>query len=234
MRRNRQFWHTVALWLLAVAMRDELVDGSSSFSSSSSDNIVDDRVYVNTFTPNQFYKVCPSTNERQAFGQPTCGDGTPFCFYEDNKERILIEIMGGGGCWNMHYCNKMANYLTFPEELDKFLGLSCSELNYGLQQDGKEINMLCGQTIGETDYSSYNTIVVPYCTQDVHIGSNIITYDGSDCDEQDDDGGYRTVRHMGSHEYHVFSPMGLCQLSQCQTHCTHGVFGGWYGRSHCL
>ena len=97
-------------------------------------------------------------------------------------------------------CSRMASYLTFPQDLDNFLGLSCSEINAGLDGD-KAINMLCAQSIGATDFTSYNTVIIPYCTQDVHIGSNIMDYsnDGRRLDQGDDNDYDATVRHMGAH-----------------------------------
>ena len=177
------------------------------------DNVVDDSVSLNSITPNQFYKICPRTQNNKPFGQPICGDGTDFCFFfsrptqrKANNERILIELMGGGACWDSNTCNRMSQYLTFPEDLNNFLGLSCSEINAGLQNDGdKAINMLCAQSIGATDFTSYNTVVIPYCTQDVHVGSNVMDYssgnDNQDGRRLDEDQGYdsTTVRHMGAH-----------------------------------
>ena len=170
------------------------------------DNIIDDGYSATSLTPNQFYKICPRQNRGKPFGSPICGDGTDFCFYfsrpsqrKANNERIIIELMGGGACWDANTCSKMAQYLTFPEDLDNFVGLSCSEINAGLSNEehqDKPINMLCAQTIGETDFTNYNTVVIPYCTQDVHVGSNIMDYsnDGRRLEDYD-----TTVRHMGAH-----------------------------------
>ena len=54
--------------------------------------------------------------------------------------------------------------------------------------------MLCAKSIGATDFREYSTVVVPYCTQDVHMGDSIQTY-GDD----DDSGETTTVRHAGAH-----------------------------------
>ena len=52
MRNAVPFWMLVGVWLKG----DTFVVCSSSFSSSSSSNVVDDRVPISSFTPNQFYK----------------------------------------------------------------------------------------------------------------------------------------------------------------------------------
>ena len=191
------------LVIILLLHRVEIVAASTS-------NVIDDGFSASSLTPNQFYKICPRTiNSGRPFGSPTCGDGTNFCFYfsrpsqrKENKERVLIELMGGGACWDGDTCSKMASYLTFPQDLDNFAGLSCSEIHTGLQNDGgnKKINMLCAQSIGATDFTSYNTVIIPYCTQDVHIGSNIMQYSSDNGRRLDQEEGYdSTVRHMGAH-----------------------------------
>jgi membrane associated rhomboid family serine protease len=101
-----------------------------------------------------------------------------------NSQKILIEFMGGGACWDGDTCDMQSSYLTFPQKLDSFLGLSCSEINAG--QGDAQINMLCAKNVGGVDFTSYNSIVVPYCTQDVFVGSNTMDYDSG-----------RTVHHHG-------------------------------------
>lgn len=93
--------------------------------------------------------------------------------------------MGGGACWDANTCEKQQYYLTFPEMLNEFLGYSCSEVDAA--QGDKQFNMLCAQNdVGGVDFTHYNTIIVPYCTQDVFVGSQSITYD---------DGS--TINHVG-------------------------------------
>eukprot|EP00980_Cylindrotheca_fusiformis_P001406 scaffold345_cov134-Cylindrotheca_fusiformis.AAC.17 len=95
--------------------------------------------------------------------------------------------MGGGACWDADTCAIQQGYLTFPsEKMDAFLGYSCSEINAG--KGDSEINMLCAESsVGGVDFTEYNTLVVPYCTQDVFVGTKTIAYD---------DGS--TVNHMGA------------------------------------
>lgn len=57
----------------------------------------------------------------------------------------------------------VADYLAYPEYFDKFIGLSCSEIEYGAAvQGGNPLSLLCAKQIGSTDFREYNTIVVPY------------------------------------------------------------------------
>jgi len=151
---------------------------------------------LSTLTPNQFYKICPDQTS-QSFGQPQCGDGTNFAFFFSrpaqkyaNNEKLLIEFMGGGACWDANTCGYMSSHLSFPYAFNKFVGLSCSEIAKGVSDLNSKfpINMLCAGKVGDVDFREYNTVVVPYCTQDVHLGSNATTY-----------GGDSTVLHKGAH-----------------------------------
>ena len=151
-------------------------------------------------TPNTFHKICPGTyDSSKPLSQPICGDGTAFSFYYHrpnqrlvNKEKIIIEFQGGGACWDDNSCGKQSGLLTFPTDMDDFIGYSCSEVNYGMNNyGGYQINMLCSNKIGDVNLAEYNYIFVPYCTQDVHMGDSSSTYS--------DDDGNGGVYHHGAH-----------------------------------
>jgi membrane associated rhomboid family serine protease len=189
---------------------------SSSFINTNSDTfIVDTSKSIRQLYPNQFYKICaplPSSSSsrgssgnnnnnnnvgRRLGSSPVCGDGSQFCFYFSRPpqraldgDRLIIELMGGGACWDADTCGQQADYLSLSDQLDDALGRSCQEVQAGLQQGdgGTAANMLCSGTLGSTDMTKYNTIIIPYCTQDVHIGDRTLTYnDGT------------TVHHHGAH-----------------------------------
>jgi membrane associated rhomboid family serine protease len=159
------------------------------------DDSISDSVPLSKLTPNQFHKICPSQRSGE-LGQPICGDGTNFGFFvtkpiqrKANDQKILIEFMGGGACWDDETCGYNEEVTTFPEALNDFVGYSCSEVAYSVQNlGGYPISMLCDQSIGDTDFTEYNTIVVPYCTQDIHLGDQTITYDEG-----------LTMNHRGGH-----------------------------------
>jgi len=99
------------------------------------------------------------------------------------------------GLVDSNSCEYNYERLSMREEMDKFLGYSCSEIQAGLNMNGGDygdenvaINMLCAQKLGDNlDLRDYHSIIVPYCTQDVHIGDNEITYDNG-----------MTVHHRGA------------------------------------
>ena len=58
---------------------------------------------------------------------------------------------------------------------------------------GKQVNMLCSQQFSnKADLTTYNTIIIPYCTQDVHIGSKTMTYNNNN-NNNDGDGVMETI-----------------------------------------
>ena len=168
-----------------------------------------ERTKAASLTPNQFHKLCPgahpqlgsgggdgSSSKYRRFGMPRCGDGSNFSFFFSrplkqlaNAQKILIEFQGGGACWDEETCGMQQDYLSFPEYYDSFVGLSCSAIEYGVaEQGGNPLSLLCAKQVGETDFREYNTIVVPYCTQDVHIG-----------DAPGQTVGDETINFVGSH-----------------------------------
>ena len=161
------------------------------------ENSLPTTTHASTLTPNTFHKLCPAQHVSSVpLGQPQCGDGTSFSFFYSrpparlaNTNKILIEFQGGGACWDENTCGMQSTMLTWPEIYDNFIGKSCSEIDYGLQSnaEGTPISMLCAKSVGGTDFREYNTVIIPYCTQDVHLGDSIQYY-GDD-----------TVRHVGAH-----------------------------------
>lgn len=103
--------------------------------------------------------------------------------------RVLIEFLGGGACWDATTCQYNQKYLSFPDFMNDFIGLSCSEIQAAVRNRGQPIHMLCASDNDALhELQSYTMIVIPYCTQDVHSGDSQITYeDGT------------TVYHHGAH-----------------------------------
>jgi hypothetical protein len=157
------------------------------------DALLAEKTNVSALQPDRFYKICPGqythlNGTNAALGQPRCGDGTNFSFLVSRplesklygRDKIIIEFSGGGACWDEFTCSMQEPFLTFPQEwLGPVVGTSCT--NWSLYGN----TMLCGKTIGETDFSEYTSVLVPYCTQDVHMGDDQSTEYG--------------VRHVGGH-----------------------------------
>ncbi|VEU36812.1 unnamed protein product [Pseudo-nitzschia multistriata] len=167
---------------------------------------------LHMLNPNQFYKICPKSvfddegDGSTSSDDPICGDGSPFCFYfskpsqkSANKDRLLIELMGGGACWDSDTCKMQQEMLYLDEQFDNVLGRSCKEVQYGMQQDRTEANMLCSNQFDDrVNFAQYNTIIVPYCTQDVHLGSKTLVYTEDTDDDDGNNGESQTVHHKGA------------------------------------
>ena len=162
-------------------MGDDNQDNDNDYSSF----IVDETVPLRNLTPNTFYKVCPKRST--PLGPPICGDGSPFCFYItrppqrfDDGHKVMVELIGGGACWDAQTCARQSSYLYINSNLDGFLGHGCSAVQAvglgGGNNENQALNMLCATTLRENDADlrQYTSIYVPYCTQDVHTGSNTI------------------------------------------------------------
>eukprot|EP00978_Attheya_sp_CCMP212_P026134 scaffold85302_cov49-Attheya_sp.AAC.1 len=191
-----RFVLVVCLTVVSTTTGEEDNDENYASSTTVSAYTVSTSTPVSQWTPNTIHKVETSMSSSSsaataALGDaPQCGDGTAFSFYATrptqknlNMKKLLIEFVGGGACWDATTCGKMASYLTFPDRFDAFVGRSCTEVQYGSSQNNNNndgsfpLNLLCAQQVGSTDFTTYNYIVVPYCTQDVHTGNNIMTYD---------------------------------------------------------
>jgi len=141
---------------------------------------------------NKFYKLCPGLHQNSngdgtilPLCQPRCGNNSNFCFFatrpasgpppkdsqqedEDDDgethEKIIIELSGGGACWDGMTCSLVSSNLAIPAELNAYVGMSCATLA------SLGVNLMCSKTIVNIDLSEYNYIFIPYCTQDVHMG----------------------------------------------------------------
>ena len=136
---------------------------------------------------NKFVKIVPKTTNAE-LGQPLCGDGGEFAFYfskpakskANGGAKLIVELLGGGACWSADTCNQQQDQLKFPEFYDSLLGYSCSEVAAAFKSNNNNepISMLCASTVGNVDLSTYSTVIIPYCTQDVHIGDSEASYNG--------------------------------------------------------
>ena len=123
---------------------------------------------ASALTPNTFHKICPPVlPEDETLGQPICGDGTAFSFFYTsptqrlvNKDKIIIEFMGGGACWDANTCDAQSSQLTFPESLNNFAGYSCSEAEYGMETAA---NLLCTSKFGDVDMTGKTELQASCC-----------------------------------------------------------------------
>lgn len=152
---------------------------------------------ITSLERNQFYKICPGLHTHTdgtiaPLGQPRCGDGSNYSFMVTRpkketqevgggEEKILIELSGGGACWDALTCSLQSFWLSFPIFYNALVGTSCDSIDSAMLSD----TLLCNRKIGDTDLSEYTSVFIPYCTQDVHLGDQPDTSYG--------------VQHVGAH-----------------------------------
>eukprot|EP00573_Skeletonema_grethae_P002239 CAMPEP_0201690300 /NCGR_PEP_ID=MMETSP0578-20130828/3767_1 /ASSEMBLY_ACC=CAM_ASM_000663 /TAXON_ID=267565 /ORGANISM="Skeletonema grethea, Strain CCMP 1804" /LENGTH=476 /DNA_ID=CAMNT_0048175245 /DNA_START=113 /DNA_END=1543 /DNA_ORIENTATION=+ len=183
--------------LLSAVMATADVSTIISHENCDSNSLPAESTSVSTLDNGQFYKMCPGSHQHSnnttfaTFGQPRCGDGSNFAFYltrpeqPQEEEKILIDLSGGGACWDKGTCALQGFMLKMPP-IDFVLGMSCSDVGK-IAEVSTGWDILCARTVGETDFTEYNTVVIPYCTQDVHLGDAEAIYDGMN------------VQHVGAH-----------------------------------
>jgi hypothetical protein len=89
-----------------------------------------------------------------------CGNGSPYKVFIDKQEdeKLMVEFMGGGACWDFTSCFIIPHTLIFP--IPNLSSLSI------FTDNNLEINFL----------KKHSKIYFPYCTGDVHIGNHIGHY----------------------------------------------------------
>jgi hypothetical protein len=121
-------------------------------------------------------------------GAPTaCADGTAFSFLVrkgTDPNRVLVDYMGGGACWNARCLDQESTQFQTGNGFWSLLD-GISTFPSGLMQPPP------GFSSTVADLKTWTYIFVPYCTQDIHLGTCTKTY-------VNDKGECRKVRHNGA------------------------------------
>jgi hypothetical protein len=100
-------------------------------------------------------------------GDTICSNGTPYSYFvraaAEPSDDLLIHFQGGGACWFKETCD-----LSVSPSYDPFVDESDNPVNYPVGIFDLENT--------ENPFSTYNMVMVPYCTGDVHIGNTETTY----------------------------------------------------------
>ncbi|CAE7749329.1 unnamed protein product [Symbiodinium pilosum] len=133
-----------------------------------------------------------------------CGLGDDYEFvlrvpeHGPNHKDLVVEFLGGGGCWNYTTCNAttigwqgqettrywMSQNLLAPTKAQ--FGASLTMCRFPLLGGG--IRDFCKE---ENPYRTWTYLSLSYCTGDQHLGNNIATY-------SDGNGNNMVVRHLGA------------------------------------
>ena len=111
-------------------------------------------------------------------GETVCADGSPYNFWahEGTSDDLLIFFQGGGACWNDAMCADGGG-ISYVETIGE-------SLEYPMAAPG-----VFDFANPENPFKDYNVVSIPYCTGDIHMGSQDVEYTGRD--------GAVTIHHQG-------------------------------------
>jgi hypothetical protein len=111
-----------------------------------------------------FSELRPGWNLLRPGGETMCAKGgeCAFSVRPGAKDKLLVWFQGGGACWTAEECDgRQGNYLP--------------QINFnaasGFRNEG-----IFEQTNPANPFSQYSTVVVRYCTGDIHLGDRDATY----------------------------------------------------------
>lgn len=107
----------------------------------------------------------PEWSEISPGGDTSCMHNTPFSFFfsPGTTNKVVIDFMGGGACWKAELCEQgSASAIESVEQFKKEFGDKLQGI-----YDRKEAS---------NPLKEWNHIFIPYCTGDLHWGSNDKTY----------------------------------------------------------
>jgi Pectinacetylesterase len=107
-------------------------------------------------------------NEIDPGGDTICSQGTPYKFFVHpaKTDKLLIYFQGGGACWNGQTCGPQGDQGGIYTTTVEFTTTQLTQLQIGIFGFGNS----------ENPFGDYNTVFIPYCTGDVHMGDRVATY----------------------------------------------------------
>jgi len=103
------------------------------------------------------------------FTNAYCMGGTPLGIgvnLNTNSSNLLIFLTGGGACWDETTCYVLDNATQGPFGQAQFNALV----------PGLQLAWICNRAAPDNPFKDYSFVYVPYCTGDVHSGSQIELY----------------------------------------------------------
>jgi len=108
-----------------------------------------------------------------------CGNGSQYKFFIHNtgSPNVLFFFEGGGACWDYDTCSGRAGVLGaanpngLPDDyMQQFTAKYVSPIVNGADPG------LPGRSRTDLPTKGWNIVYMPYCTGDVHVGNNVVTY----------------------------------------------------------
>ena len=149
-------------------------------------------------------------------GETMCADGSPYSIFvhRGSSNKLVLDFMGGGACWSAETCGAInATYSRkVPDVIGKWLPSA----------DG-----IYDRTRSENPFRNDTHVMVPYCTGDVHWGSDDHLYNSPNT-------GNTLIHHRGAINAKAALDQTLAQLATNPsqvfvTGCSAGAYGAiWW------
>lgn len=194
------------LWLAVVAMGCATEEGAQETSE--------------TTTAPEPMELNEGWNIISPGGETTCSRGAPFIFgvREGTVDRVMVEFIGGGACWDEFTCGLAdAIFTDNADWLYSFEGQSGVAL--GIYDETREDNPV----------ADYHHVLIPYCTGDIHWGDSEITYGEGTPNEV-------TIQHKGAVNARAVLDWMAIQYPELEqvflTGCSAGAYGSIMWAAH--
>ncbi len=108
-----------------------------------------------------------------------CGNGSQYKFFisKTGSPNVLFLFEGGGACWDYDTCSGRAGVLGAAnpngitnDYMQQFTAKYVSPIVNGADPG------LPGRSRTDLATKGWNVVYLPYCTGDVHVGNNVVTY----------------------------------------------------------
>ena len=113
-----------------------------------------------------FSELRPGWNLLRPGGETMCAKGGEYAFSvrPGARDKLLVWFQGGGACWTAEECDgRVGNYIP--------------EINFdALPPSGFRNDGIFEQKNPANPFSEYSTVIVRYCTGDIHLGDRDTTY----------------------------------------------------------
>jgi predicted small secreted protein len=143
-----------------------------------------------------------------------CADGTPTGIgvnLSEASDDVMIFMAGGGACWDLNTCFTLNAAVHITGGYD--------EADFTSEIAGLSGAAFWQRTAGNP-FKDASYVYVPYCTGDLHDGSNVATYDAT-----------HTVHHVGRTNASALVARVAATRPEAQTVWMIGVSAGGYGVS---
>ena len=109
-------------------------------------------------------------NEIPTGGETICSRGTEYAFFvrPGTVNRVVIDFIGGGACWDDLTCG-LATAIFNPD---------IENIRDAIAQN--DMSGIYDKERSDNPFKDWYHVVIPYCTGDVHWGDNVATYDGAE------------------------------------------------------